>query len=314
MGQASLTQKLKVTGILAMSLMLFVACKMDAQKVVPGCSSNGNADEQNPHCGLPELNVQLNYSVMSEQLEKFQSEDGFANHNARGFAFVGDIDHDGSIDFVVGSPWHSQPQLAKLGTVYVYSGKTGSLLFNLFGEELNDKFGYNVAAAGDVNGDGTPDILVSTTRGTVYVFSGLDSSLLFRQTSDGVERTSSYGYSISGAGDFNGDGRADFVIGDPSYNNHQGRVWIISGADFSTLRSIIVPNSNELGFRVAHSSDGVVYLTSRAWGEVYAYSYVQAAPLYVLSGSHYNFGNTIARLATLIPTAMMISSFSIELF
>ena len=71
---------------------------------------------------------------------------------------VGDIDGDGSWDFAVADP--------EAGTASLYSGADGALLRELHGDEAGDRFGEAVAGAGDVNGDGVPDVVVGSRRPT----------------------------------------------------------------------------------------------------------------------------------------------------
>ena len=77
--------------------------------------------------------------------------------------FTGDVDDDGTADFIVGAPWE-----ANVGAVRVFSGSTGSILYHLSGT-VAGSIGYRANGAGDVNGDGCPDFLVSGGNGgTVY--------------------------------------------------------------------------------------------------------------------------------------------------
>jgi len=96
------------------------------------------------------------------------------------------------------------------------------LLYQKDGAATNDGLGYSVAGAGDVNGDGTPDLIVGAPSaspgglfgaGSAFVYSGADSALLFQK--DGATAFGSLGASVAGAGDVNGDGKADFIIGAP---------------------------------------------------------------------------------------------------
>ena len=103
-----------------------------------------------------------------------------------------------------------------------------------------------VAAPGDVNGDGRADFIVGAPNdapgglsqaGSAYVFSGADGSLLYQRTGDTV--LDRFGYFVSGAGDVNGDGRADFIVGAPTDApgglSQAGSAYLFSGADGSLL-------------------------------------------------------------------------------
>ena len=76
-----------------------------------------------------------------------------------------------------------------------------------------------MSGAGDVDGDGFADLIVGATgddnngdgSGSARVFSGADGSVLY--TFSGDLRIDSFGASVSGVGDVNGDGLADFIVG-----------------------------------------------------------------------------------------------------
>jgi len=92
-------------------------------------------------------------------------------------AGLGDVDADGFDDLLLGASNHG---LNNEGSAFVYSGATGLLLHQLNGAATNDHLGLAVSAAGDVNADGKPDVLVSAPTadpgglldaGSVFVFS-----------------------------------------------------------------------------------------------------------------------------------------------
>ena len=131
---------------------------------------------------------------------------------------AGDVNGDGFDDLIVGAHW-ADPNGYNSGSVYVHSGADGSLIYQWDGQHAGDHFGLPASGAGDVNSDGVNDIIIGahwadpngTTSGSAYAYSGLDGSLL-RQW-DGSQADDRFGRCVAGAGDVNGDGTDDLIIG-----------------------------------------------------------------------------------------------------
>jgi hypothetical protein len=107
----------------------------------------------------------------------------------------------------------------------------------LTGGATYDYFGYSVAGAGDVNGDGYDDVIVgaseySTRTGRVYVYAGSASgvSSTAATTLTGGATSNKFGYSVAGAGDVNGDGYDDVIVGAYGYSSNTGRAYIYAGS------------------------------------------------------------------------------------
>lgn len=156
---------------------------------------------------------------------------------------AGDVNNDGYGDIVVGARGYGGDG-PNQGRVYVYSGLDGDTLHIFTGEAGGDWFGRSVAVAGDVNNDGYSDIIVGAygnssggyLAGRAYVFSGLDGSTIYTFTGEAAEDR--FGWSVSGAGDLNGDGFADVVVGAMSNDAagaNAGRAYTFSGLDGSAL-------------------------------------------------------------------------------
>jgi hypothetical protein len=164
-----------------------------------------------------------------------------------GLGKIGRLDGDAAPDVVVGA-WGGGNSHG--GQAYVYSGRTGAMLLTLdpFAHGTGATFSLFFASGpGDVNRDGTPDIYigdyddkrgggVGTGRG--YVFSGRDGSLLY--LFNGMNKKEGFGPG-RGAGDVNGDGYADLIIG--AYTNSEaalnaGKAYVFSGKDGSLLRTM----------------------------------------------------------------------------
>ncbi|MFO1034618.1 MAG: FG-GAP-like repeat-containing protein [Hyphomicrobiales bacterium] len=163
---------------------------------------------------------------------------------------IGDVNGDGIDDLLIGAPgMGSGTAAANQGGVYVIYGSNGGLgtggvihLGSLGSSEgvgitgapgvdhLEDEAGFSVASAGDVNGDGFADFIVggpdaqhqiSGYGASFLVYgagSGLPSGLSGAATVTilGAENYDSTGFSVSGAGDINGDGYSDLIVGIPS--------------------------------------------------------------------------------------------------
>jgi len=154
---------------------------------------------------------------------------------ARGF---GDVDGDKVKDVVASAPTYgANGQAAGPGRIYVYSGKTGKLLWMQTGQAANESLGIGLEGAGDVNADGIPDVIAGAPgTNKAYVYSGKDGKLLLT-LSPGSAANERFGRSASGVGDQNGDGHADVMVGAPGANPAQdaGRAYVFSGKDGALL-------------------------------------------------------------------------------
>lgn len=152
-----------------------------------------------------------------------------------------DVNGDGQADLIVGA-FRDDSNGPESGSARVFSGLDGRVLYTFNGDEAGDKFGGSVSGAGDVNGDGRPDLIVGASAddnddresGGARVLSGLDGSTLY--TFDQMDNR--FGWSVNGAGDVNGDGRADLIVGVSGDDNNgpfSGSARVLSGLDGSTL-------------------------------------------------------------------------------
>ncbi|MCC6781429.1 MAG: FG-GAP repeat protein [Planctomycetes bacterium] len=137
-------------------------------------------------------------------------------------ASAGDVDGDLHDDVIVGAPFADDAG-SDVGSARVYSGRTGALLHTLTnGNVPGLLFGYPVAGAGDVDGDGRGDLLVTALLGTVgvtpvtggvYVFSGATGNLIESLGLGGI--ADAFGWGLASAGDVDDDGFDEILVGAP---------------------------------------------------------------------------------------------------
>ncbi len=134
---------------------------------------------------------------------------------------VGDTDADGHAEALVGAWRHDPAGLMDAGAVFVYDGASGGLAFSVPGTGLGDHMGFGSSAAGDVNHDGFADVCaaadeddvtgVGSNAGSAVIISGLDGSAIWTFTGD--SGSDLFGWSTAAAGDVDGDGVDDVLIG-----------------------------------------------------------------------------------------------------
>lgn len=185
---------------------------------------------------------------------------GVAANDYAGYsvAGAGDVNGDGYDDILIGAPGRTAWTGASAGAAYlIYGGASlGSMALSgadvrIHGEAAGDQAGFDVAGAGDFNGDGYADILVSAPgedsaaagAGATYLIRGQSAALPRVSFLSGAnskftgEKANDYaGYSIASAGDMNGDGHDDIMIGAP-YNDGatmseslRGAVYFVEGS------------------------------------------------------------------------------------
>jgi hypothetical protein len=175
-------------------------------------------------------------------------------------AGAGDVDGDGRADVIVGAVNEHPGNALRGGRAYVLSGATGALIHALDSPhaQQSGRFGVSVASAGDVDGDGVQDVLVGAAgetpaganSGRAYLFSGATGQHLRTLESPNAEPSGFFGGAVAGAGDVDGDGLADVLVGggneDTVAGFGAGRAYAFSGAG-GLLFAIESPNSQQGG-------------------------------------------------------------------
>ncbi len=161
-------------------------------------------------------------------------------------ATAGDVDGDGYSDVIVGAPRYDAGETNE-GKAFLFRGSVDgvsmSYAWSAEGNQGYAEFASAVSTAGDVNNDGYDDVIVgapyysggSADEGRIYLYYGSE---------DGLETTAActkepnvaetrFGASIAPAGDVNGDGYADFIVGASYFTNgqlHEGRIYVYYGS------------------------------------------------------------------------------------
>ena len=234
------------------------------------------------------------------ELSELDGSDGFrlngeSTDDYSGFSVsAGDVNGDGYDDVIIGAAW-ADPNGRDSGAIYVVFGKEGrfdatielsdivasdgSDGFRINGESARDQSGYSVSSAGDFNGDGYDDVIIGARyadpngdeSGASYVVFGnddafaatmnlseLDGSDGFRINGESARDQS--GYSVSSAGDFNGDGYDDVIIGaryaDPN-GYDSGATYVVFGKESGFSRVIELSElDGSDGFRIDGENTG----------------------------------------------------------
>lgn len=183
-------------------------------------------------------------------------------------SYAGDVNGDGIDDVIVGAPKKTfDAHHQEVGAAFIIFGRNGALPdlesinyldgtngFAVYGNRVNDEVGYSVSHAGDINGDGFSDVLIGApgvdgfgAAGSGQVFAIFGSDAGFPAVVDLQSLDGSNGFVIQGnamqdylgssvayAGDVNGDGIDDVIVGAPNADTDQvangGEVYVIFGS------------------------------------------------------------------------------------
>jgi hypothetical protein len=216
--------------------------------------------------------------VLQTLNSQYDGDFGVGNFGAA-VAPLADINADGTPDLIVGASTEDVIQedpvhiFGAAGRVHLISGTDGTILKTLTAPP-STALGRAVAPIGDVNYDGIPDVIagapgtdLSTNQGgPVHVFSGAEGTELDSLASQSPGESTRFGREIADAGDADGDGVSDIIVGDRfvdiNGDSDVGRVYVYSGARLSLVAKSTqsVSSNGTVPFEsagVALSLDGV---------------------------------------------------------
>ncbi len=190
--------------------------------------------------------------------------DAAFNQAGRSVSLAGDVNGDGIDDLIVGAPfgYYGSTNAGEAYVIYGEAGDTRGALdltgltaaqgFVIQGDVAGDQAGLSVASAGDVNGDGIGDLIVGAPgsddggdlAGEAYVVYGVAGSTRGTLDLTGLTAAQGFiiqgdaagdqaGFSVSAAGDVNGDGIDDLIVGAPygdNGGNYAGEAYVIYGS------------------------------------------------------------------------------------
>ena len=210
-------------------------------------------------------------STPAEAHAQLESDQPFAQLG-ESVASAGDVNGDGYDDVIVGAPYYDNPETSE-GAAFVFLGSAGGIADGdpasadalIESDQVAAMLGSSVASAGDVDGDGYGDIIVGVPRydsqGTALVFRGGLAGILSGNPTTAHARLASddpgsqWGGSVASAGDVNGDGYADVIVGADHYEFGEaleGAAFIFHGsatgiADGTPASAATRLQSNQIG-------------------------------------------------------------------
>ncbi|MGB4772141.1 MAG: VCBS repeat-containing protein [Chitinophagaceae bacterium] len=203
---------------------------------------------------------------------------------------AGDVNKDGYADVVVGASYYDDGETNE-GKIFVYLGSASGLgktpYFTAQSDQVNAFFGKSVSSAGDVNHDGFGDIVVGapgydhgqTNEGRAYLYLGTYGGMTQAPawTGESNQADASFGNSVACAGDLNGDGFSDVVVGANRFDDKMsnvGKLYVYMGsANGFSLYPDWTMTGNQIDGNLGISVNAAGDINGDGYGELIAGAY-----------------------------------------
>ena len=219
------------------------------------------APDYNAHTGR--VYIYFGGSTISNTPNVIFTGEAVNNYFGLSVSSAGDVNGDGYADIIIGA----YNNASGTGKAYIYFG--GTSMNNvadviLAGENTNNYFGGSVSQAGDVNGDGYADVIVGATgytsfTGRAYIYYGGTNMNNIADVIMTGSAVNEYFGTVSNAGDVNGDGYADVIVGGQGYLNSTGRAYVFyGGSSMNNIPDVLMTGesiNNLFGLTISSAGD-----------------------------------------------------------